>query len=88
MRPANFPDRKNQRRKAALSRIGRRVPKPTLTEAERADYMRRLDAETIALHERIVPNASLVVTRKVGGPGVLRRPTRAPKLAPGRLSDA
>lgn len=79
MRPRDFPERKNQRRKAALARIGSRKPKPDLTAEQRTEYMRRLDQETLALHERIIPTAFHVVTRKFGGPHVLNRPTRQPK---------
>lgn len=74
MRPRDFPERKNRRRKAALARIDRRRPK-------NAAAQRALNEETLALYERIVPSAFAVVTRKVGGPGVLNRPTRQPKAS-------
>lgn len=82
MRPCNFPERKNRRRKAALARIGNRKPKPSLTAEQRIEYMRRLDQETLALYERIVPSALLVVSRKFGGPHILNRHTRQPKVPP------
>lgn len=81
MRPKDFPEHKNARRKAALARLGRRQPKPSLTPEQRAEYLRRLDEEILALHSRIVPSALLAVTRKVGGPGVVNRPVRKPKAA-------
>ena len=73
MRPRDFPERKNLRRRAALSRIGSRNPNVLLTAAERAEYLLRLGQETLALHERIVPSAFGIRSRKIDGPGVLNR---------------
>jgi hypothetical protein len=77
MRPRDFPERKNRRRKAALARLGSRSASGA--PDERAEYMRLLEQETVALYERIVPSAFHVVTRKIGGNDVLNRPRRQPK---------
>jgi hypothetical protein len=73
MRPRNFPERRNLRRKRALARLncrGAYTPKAVAA----------LNEESSALYERIVPSALLVVSRKVGGPGIIGRPMRTAKV--------
>ena len=60
MRPKNMPERRNARRKAALSRLGSRR---TDTPERRA----ALDVETLALHGRVVPSVREIRTKKYRG---------------------
>jgi hypothetical protein len=72
MRPRDFPERKNRRRKAVLSRIDSR-------RANTVEQQAALNQETLALYERIVPSAFGARSRKIGGPGILNRRTVPPK---------
>ncbi len=70
MRPYNFPERKNRRRKHALERL-RAIPygeprsKRDITAGTSANIIqRRRDKEIAALETRIVPSARDIRTKK------------------------
>ena len=60
MKPANFPERKNARRKGAYARL----PTSRQPTEENKNAQKDLEIERAALKQRIVPSAVHVMTKK------------------------